>query len=182
MIGNSIIRSLGRRFSAGVIWAMIPLAAWGGMPTLSCACLDCHCGATCEFASHGTANPAAANPSDTVDSHNQTGCCSCCGCANCQCAAGCCCCQMKKFASKAPTCKHEGAPGFSQSQDGCKTSVSTVTAIRPTLVALNSHQPWVVAIFPPISASQSNRTLDRADPLNTGPPVDLVLTLGRLLI
>ncbi|HEV3417690.1 MAG TPA: hypothetical protein VG056_12775 [Pirellulales bacterium] len=52
----------------------------------------------------------------------------------------------------------------------------------PALVTVNN--PLAVAFdgVPVMPAAQANRMLDLADPLNTGPPDDLLLTLQRLVI
>ncbi len=137
MIGKSTIRFVRRGFAASMMWAMIPLAAFAGLPTASCACLKCDCGAACKLTSHSAMNPVAGE---------QAGCSACC-CANCPCAGTShCCCLAKLAAAKKQTCQHLPGQGFNSSEsNGCRTSITAVAGIRATTVGIADDVPAAVA-------------------------------------
>jgi hypothetical protein len=169
MIGKATIRSLRRRFSGAVLWALIPLAFAGGLPTANCACLDCHCGAKCACGSMGASSAAA--------SEKPAGCCHCC-CGHCSGEAGCCCCCCATKAKSQQTGTGFSAPGGT----GCQTTISAVSAIQPHVVVVKDHQPVTSDIATPTPSLHLMRAVDLTDAFNTGPPVDLVVTLQRLVI
>jgi len=174
MLSNSITRFVRRGFSASMVWAMIPLAALAGLPTASCACLKCQCGAACEFASHSASSRAGGEPA---------GCSTCC-CNHCPCAGTShCCCLAKLAAAKKLVCQHLPGKGFnSPESSGCRTSITAVAGIRATTVAIaDGYQPLSLDVPAVALSDTSSGSLDRTS-LNGGPPVDLVVTLRRLVI
>jgi hypothetical protein len=178
MIGISRVRAIHRRLNAGVLWAMIPLAAWSGIPTARCACVNCHCGAQCGIGSH-----SATGCSPASDSVKKTDDCSCC-CGHSSSADGCCCCHPKQPTPMQETCRRLPGNGFdSQSPHSCRMAISAVAGVQATMVVVSDHQPLAMDVLAPSASSQTNHSaLDRGDAFDTGPPVDLVVTLRRLVI
>jgi hypothetical protein len=175
MFGTRLIRTLHRHFSTAVVWAMVPLAVLGGVPTVSCACVNCHCEAACGSNMHGAAKSCLDSGSS-----RQAGCCSCC-CGHCSGGPGCCC-QGKNVAHHAPPAAHQAGTGFEAQHNGCRTSVSVVTAIQTTKVVVSDHQPLTADVLTLNFPTRPIWSLDRTGEFNTGPPVDLVVTLQRLVI
>jgi hypothetical protein len=171
MIGTPTIRSAKRWFCVALVWAMVPAIVWAGVPTVSCACVKCQCGAGCSVAPHSATTLGA--------SSGQADC-----CANCPCAGTAhCCCKSKLAAAKQATCRHLPGNGFGGSdKGGCRTSVTSLTGIRATAVVADDDQPLTIDHPAATDRSHSSRSLDRANALITGPPVDLVVTLQRLVI
>jgi hypothetical protein len=174
MFSKSTIRFIRRGFAASMVWAMIPLAALAGLPTASCACVKCECGAACVFASHSPSSCAG----------GEKAACSACCCNHCPCAGTFhCCCLAKLAAAKKPTCQLVPGKGFnSPDSNGCRTSITAVAGIRATSVAIaDGYQPLSMDVPGVALSSTSSWSLDRTS-LNTGPPLDLVVTLRRLVI
>jgi hypothetical protein len=170
---------------AWVVWGMVPLAVWGGAPSTACICangrlkLSCshRCGArhTHEIGEQHGSLEAAVSCGDhehaccCVHAHDDH-------VADCEGAAAHDCCN--------PT-ESGGPPGTGVSSRGCCKPIGSLVA------TLSS----VVKAVAPVEASPA--TLDAATYLfhgdqtttahswrgaDTGPPVDLVVTLGRFLI
>jgi len=178
MVGASLFKLLNRRFYSGVIWAMIPLAVASGIPTVSCACVDCHCGSACAFGKCGSAG------GDAVESTHQACHCPCCCGGHCSGACCCCgCCKGKQGTSNASTSQHPAGKGFgAPPSNNCRVSIAAVVCIPTTMVTADKQLVLVVDLF---SATPSFGTLwgvDRTAEIDSGPPVDLVLTLNRLVI
>ncbi len=168
MIDKAAIRLIRRRFNGAVLCAMVPLAFAGGLPTASCACVNCHCGANC------TCGSAGASAGTAAASDKPACCCHCC-CSHCTGEAGCCC------ATKAKT--QPSGQGFSApAGTGCQMTIAARAAIQPHVVAVNHHQPLTSDLATPTPALHLTLAVDLTDSLNTGPPVDLVMTLQRLVI
>ena len=166
MFGKSTTRFVRRAFSASIVWTMIPLAALAGLPVASCACVKCECGTACKFALHSAVS-----------------CCYC--CSNCPCAGTShCCCMAKLAAASKQTCQHAPGKGFnSPDSKGCRTSVTAIAGIRATHVAVaDGYQPLSMDIPAVAASSESTWLLTRTNSLNTGPPINLVITLQHLVI
>lgn len=176
MTGTHLIRSLKRPFAAGVVWAMIPLAVWGGIPVTQCACLFCQCGTDCSFRSQCSCSNAS-------DDSSQGCSCGSCSCNHCSCAAGHCnCCQSKQGAAKPNVCDGACHAGFSSQTNGCRTSVSATVAVRANAVVVGEQLPLAFDVANSTAHAQSYGASNAARPLDSRPPPDLVITLQRLVI
>ena len=178
MIGKRIIRCLRRCFGVGLVWGLIPLVAWGSIPTLHCACENCQCGSTCSFASE--CRPQAGHTSASAKTH----CCCCCRDGHCSCAGGCCCCKAKQLAAKGQSCPQSQAKDSnSVKEPGCRTSISTSTAaIRTNVTVVDNSHSLAIDRLSTTCGTQSTVSHERIIVLNTGPPVDFVVTYERLVI
>jgi len=177
MIGKRITRILRRGVRVGLAWALIPLIAWGSIPTLHCACENCQCGSTCSFASECGAQAGH------VPASEKTPCCGCCRGGHCSCPGGCCCCKAKQLAAKGQSCpQSHGKDVNSFKAPGCRTSITTSTAIRTNLTVVDNAHSLAMDRLSTTYGTQATVSHERAFVLNTGPPVDLVMTYQRLLI
>jgi len=174
---SQVRRMLRRLFTAGMAWLMIPLVVWGGIPAVSCACVNCQCGTTCKL-SGGAAS------SGTQVSQTKTACC-CCGCGHCSCKTGCCCCcgggckaTDKESTSVCLLGKGVGA----KPADSCRLSVSAQVAVQPAVVKAVDQHPLTLDLALPTISYGSNCALRSTGQFNTGPPLDLVVKLRRLVI
>lgn len=173
---SQIRRMFRRLFSAGLAWLMVPLVVWGGVPAVSCACVNCQCGAACEFhAGVGYSSAQCCQP--------KIACC-CCGCGHCPCAAGCCCCGgSHKAPNQESTCSRlPGKSVGSQPDHRCRASVSAQDAVQFVIVKATDLPSFAAGAVQPIRSIDCNRALQSAGEFNTGPPPDLVVTLRKLVI
>jgi hypothetical protein len=92
--------------------------------------------------------------------------------------------MAKLAAAKQQTCQHLPGKGFnSPDSKGCRTSVTAIAGIRAADVAVaDGYQPLSMDIPAVAASSESTWLLTRTSSLNTGPPIDLVIALQRLVI
>jgi hypothetical protein len=91
--------------------------------------------------------------------------------------------MAKLAAAKKQACQRLPGKGFnSPDSSGCRTSITAVAGIRASSVAIaDGNQPLSIDVPVVALSSTSSWSLDRTS-LNTGPPLDLVVTLRRLVI
>lgn len=183
---------LGKRCSSWVVWGMIPLAVWGGMPSTACVCangrIKLFCGHRCG-ADHHHGGPALANSYDghsnpyeghrSDDGYRQA----------------CCCGEVRdeqvarsEGAQEYDCCNSEvvgGLPGQGVSSRGGCTPIGSLVATLPSEVKAPAPVEKSPAT-PQVATGLFHGGYLTASPSSfdsdTGPPVDLVVTLGRFLI
>jgi hypothetical protein len=177
MLRSSRIRFLCRLLSTSMAWAMMPALVWGGVPTVTCACVSCHCASDCEVLG-GTIRCSAGEVCCP-----KLGC-SCCGCEGGSCASGCChCCADKPAVREVPIpVPLAGKNAVCKSSSGCRASLTAQVAVKAPLVRSQDHQPAALGVFEPKAALPPVYAVEGAGQFNTGPPDDLVVTLRRLVI
>lgn len=175
MFGNSPIRGLRRHLSTGLVWAMLALAVLGGMPTANCACVSCQCGAACGLPGHIACCPGVESAARNV-CH--------CKCCNGHCDGKSCCCAKTQQQLKQPLNPAESRQNLcSLPASRCQVSISSApSAIVAATVGIDHHQPLTLDLPATLDSLQAVAAVDYFDGFDTGPPVDLVLTLGRLVI
>lgn len=167
MFGNSRTHFVRRCFSPALVWAMAPAIVWAGVPSINCACVTCQCGARCSF------DPRSGSGDTSTCRHAD---CSCAGTSHC-------CCKATLVAATVSSCPHPSESGFDKSdQGGCRSSVKLLTGIRTNIVVADDDQPLAIDLPAATVQNQARRSFDRTDALNTGPPVDLVVTLRHWII
>ncbi len=182
MIAPQIARFVRRWMYSGTIWAMIPLAAWGGMPIAQCACDFCQCGSKCDHILHGNGTGANGSSLPTKNSCGTDGaidrCCSD-GQRRCCCEAGVACGgQVANDAARKPVGNGFGIAGA----PSCRMTVTTVPAVRAQLVVMCDYHLATLQLDDSQPFAKPVKPFDLRDPLDTGPPSDLVVTLRRLVI
>lgn len=149
------------RFRAAVIWLMAPLALWSGLPFSACICADGHYELFCAAHSRQASASAA--------------CCSCCPTAKSCCKHSTCCASSEGGADR---CASNG--------NSCCTQVGRVTFVPPASAAapiMDCHALAIILPVADVTAHMTVRTLaSRIFALDTGPPLDLVVTLQRFVI
>jgi hypothetical protein len=176
MFSNSPIRRLKRQLSKGLVWAVLPLAFSGGMPTVSCACATCECGASCGLPGHPACGNAAASAG------RKEGRCQCC---NGHCDGKCCCC-LKKQPSRQPqsVSPHDSTARLcSPPASRCVVSISApAAAVTAATVGIDHHQTLSLDVPVTLDLPQAVVAVDHFDGFDTGPPVDLIVILRRFVI
>ena len=174
---NRLTRTLRRSLYSGVIWAMAPLAAFSGLPTVRCGCEKCHCGKGC-FDGHSalfsccdTAEAATAVAGRPTGSEKR----------QVQPEPSCCC--GGKHQTGAHRRSGDSTPGdrVSVHQRHCNTQVTSHYVVRPAVTALDDTSAAVSTVLAvefvghyPASRHPETHT--------TGPPINLVVALCHLLI
>ena len=158
--------------STAVAWAMIPLAAWAGMPSRACVCAN---GNVKLFCAHGSR-------AATLHEHENVAapCGHCCGPANVAEAdsdhdADCC---------GSGFCCHGAKPGNAGigAKACCKPILSAPSA-APDVVSVPCDQaPAVVAVAQQVGALVHPSFIADLAEINTGPPLDRVIVFRSLLI
>jgi hypothetical protein len=166
MFIRALRRSLPSRFRPILVWAVMPLTLFNGMPiSAGCICADGHYEPVCR------AGRCRAGMSD-------------CGCSCCAKTASCkgkCCCR------KSENQRHENMPGQRVANNGC---CKPVVVQVPTVVTTQAStgldvQPIAALVLAPIDLpflGSWSAVVHRID-FDTGPPPnDLIVTLQRLVI
>lgn len=158
--------------SAAVVWAMIPLAAWAGMPSRACVCangdvkLFCARGTlTATSHEHEHASPRGANCCGSgnvaeADSNDDLDCC----------GSGFC-------------CHGSESNGAGIGTKACCKPILSAPSIAPRIASVPSDQlPAIVGTAPQVGdLLRPSLDADLAE-INTGPPVDRVIVFRSLLI
>ena len=117
MTAHRLTRTLRRSIFSGVIWGMVPLAAFSGMPTVSCGCGGCRCGGGCSNG-HSSGLTCCKAAADDVGS--------CCG-------------EKHQTAN--------GSHGNQFSNHRCNTLIAARHAIQPIVTILDdSHATAAIAV------------------------------------
>ena len=160
------------RLSTAVAWAMIPVAAWAGMPSTACVCANGHVKLFC---AHGA---AIAKPHD----HQAAlGCMSSCctsgayADADCEHDADCC---------GGGYCCHGAKAGTSDvSSKACCRPILTAPSVAPQTFSVPSEQaPAVIVVAEEIGTLAHPSFIADLAEINTGPPLDRVIVFRSLLI
>jgi hypothetical protein len=157
------IRVIRQRLGAAVAWAAIPLVVSAGVPSASCACVKCECGSQCGGILQTAETSAAAKSETPAD-----------GC--------CCCCRAKQSVANQRTGNPTGKACLRTPNHQCRIAISTATGIK---AAPNGDKDLPLAAdvaATPVSIGLTPPQFLVAEFANTGPPVDLVVALQRLLI
>jgi len=175
MFGNSPIRRLRRHLSTALVWAMLPMAVLGGMPTANCACVNCQCGAACGLPGHTACCPAVESAAQNVCR---------CKCCNGHCDGKCCCCVNTQPQQKQPLNPADSKQKLcSLPASRCHVSISSAaSAIVAAMVGIDHHQPLTLDLPATLDSPLAVAAVDHFDGFSTGPPVDFVVTLQRLVI
>lgn len=161
--------TLRRRLSAAVAWAMIPLAAWAGLPSTACVCASGHVKLFCAHGA-GVAKPH--------DHQAALGCASSCcdwAYADCEHDSDCCgsgfCCHGAKSESASVASK------------ACCKPILSAPSVAPRTVSLPCDQAQaVVTVVQEIGALVHPSFIADLAEINTGPPLDRVIVFRSLLI
>lgn len=177
MVRASLNRLVRSRFRAIVAWAMVPLAVLSGRPVSGCICADGHYEPVCRAA-------LCAGSNSTAGPRNST---SCCGCS--------CCGQTlsdqspSRCKDRTSCCQKAGAlhpaDGRSLSKKCCTPVVGIQAVVKAKVERATSNAVvHSLDVLAPIASVADVQTHGPAwiVPHDTGPPVDLVITLRRLLI
>jgi hypothetical protein len=97
---------------------------------------------------------------------------------------GCCCCRGNhKAAEQQSTCDNAPVKGINaQSDHSCQASISAQVAVQHPVVKAADQQPPMLDVIPQAASVASNTASLTASEFNTGPPLDLVVKLRRLVI
>ena len=162
------------QLSAVVAWAMIPLAAWAGMPSTACVCANGHVKLFCQHLSAKKHTPA-----------NQSGCASSC-CAHETSAADTDHCVSEDSADCCGSgfCGHGGKSDRSGvSSTACCKPILTAPSVAPEIVSVPSDQaPALVTIVEQVGALVHPSFAPDVAEFDTGPPLDRVIVFRSLLI
>jgi hypothetical protein len=162
-----IARLLRRGSAAGVVWAMIPLVMVSGAPTASCACVACLCGAACPLDGSSAAGQASSDRSTTPAHPAQNFC----GC-----------CKVSDSPNRSQSNLHPHGTGFSGQQSRCHAVIAVRSAVQPSATPSSDGQ-MPALVHPAIQLlGHSLQARHRPEELNTGPPIDLLVTLCHLVI
>jgi hypothetical protein len=150
-----------KRLSTATAWAMIPLAAWAGMPSTACICSNGRVKLFCQhLLGWKQANPPA-------------------------CASDCC---AHKAAEDPSDCCSACSYGVESDVPGvgsksCCNPVVTSPSVPPETVSIPCHcLPAVVAAVERIGATVRPSVISEPTDLDTGPPLDRVIVFRALLI
>ncbi|HZZ72576.1 MAG TPA: hypothetical protein VFE24_10000 [Pirellulales bacterium] len=168
------MRTLKQYVQIGLVWALLPLTLLAGRPYAGCVCADGQFKVFCSGHCTATGGSAAMDPS------RHAGCCGKC-CA--EVAVNDCLKSERRGSPVKASSNGATAPGISQGKCACRW-----VAQDPSIVPAGVAAPvgcCCSGLFVPAS-----RPADRlpangmvlANSLDTGPPPDLVLILGRLII
>lgn len=150
------------RLSAAVAWAMIPLAAWAGMPSTGCVCANGHLKLFCQH-SLGAKQPTTLGCTAGCGTHEAEQDVDCCGGGHCCHGA-----DLAKSGIGAKSC--------------CNPILSSPSVAPQTASIPADHAPAIVATAPEIGTLvHPSFILDVAE-FNTGPPLDRVIVFRSLLI
>jgi hypothetical protein len=163
MSSASPVRSMRRRLNTGIMWAMIPLAALGGVPTARCICIDCPCRTDCSTAVGSPVNHSTISSSGSIE-HTAA-----------------CCREHSTGNAQRHSCTTGKGLGC-QSSDGCRKLVSAAPAVRTAGIEQSDRQPSISEVVDSIRSVPTVRSVNLRTPADTGPPPDLVVTLQRLVI
>jgi hypothetical protein len=184
LIGLVLMRHKAPYVRAWVVWGMVLLALWGGAPSTACICangsLKLSCSHRC-VARHAHETGEQHGALCTAGSRGDEHACCCVG-AHDEHVAGCegegahDCCNSTEFG---------GPPGTGISSRGCCKPIESLVATLSSVV--KAAAPFEASSAPLHTAARlfhgghtaSAHSWRGAD---TGPPVDLVVTLGRFLI
>lgn len=153
------------RLSAAVAWAMIPLAAWAGMPNTGCVCANGRLKLFCQHVL-GTKR-SATNEAD--------------------CASNCCpheAAEQDTDCCGSGFCCHGDPSGTSGvSAKSCCNPIVSAPSVAPETVSVPCVQaPAMLAVVQEVGALvRPSFVLDVAE-FNTGPPLDRVIIFRSLLI
>lgn len=183
MVGSSLDRLVCGRFRAAVVWAMIPLAIWSGQLSAGCICADGHYEPFCR--AHLCPGRHAG------DAEQAQSACSCCGCSWCARASSTessrVCCTGDIDCCHRPSSPHQPV-GIGQCLQGkaCCTPVVQSQVIPPVVtssrLAGDHHLPALCATILDVSCPVIGLLSTRRLETDTGPPLDLVVKLRRLVI
>jgi len=160
--------SLGKHLRIKIVSGMILLAIFASLPATSCYCADGHLKLFC--AGHYAPSQAPNAPSQAPAGKSEHS--SCCKCE-----------QSTGSADSVSDCCHgnnHGKPCGKCCQEVSKSLTTTVASV--SMPALDSHVFAVLpaeVVVPHAFLSLRNAQLER---IESGPPVDLVITLRTLLI
>ena len=172
MIAPQIARFVRRWMYSGTVWAMIPLAAWGGMPVAQCACDFCDCGSECG-ANSSSPTKNSCGSDGAIDRCCAAGQCNCCREAGVACGG-----QVRNDAARKPVGKALGIAAA----PSCRMTVTTVPAVSARSVVISGQHQATLQRDHSQTFAKLVKPFDLRDPLDTGPPSDLVVTLRRLVI
>ena len=150
--------------ATAVAWAMIPLAAWAGMPSTACVCANGHVKLFCQHAlaqKHSSARSGCAS--------------SCCphetGEADADCCGGGFCCHGSKPESAGISSK------------SCCQPILSAPSVAAQVVSVPCEQaPAVIDVAEEIGALVHPSFIADLAEINTGPPLDRVIVFRSLLI
>lgn len=153
---------------AAVAWAMIPLAAWTGMPSTACLCANGHVKLFCQhaLAKHGPSTPAS-------------------------CSESCCPHESEGIADDHDVgCCGGGICGHDQQSDNagigskaCCKPILSAPSVAPQVVNVPFEQaPAVIQVAEEIGALVHPLIIADLAEINTGPPLDRVVVFRSLLI
>ena len=156
-----------RRFSAAIAWAMMPLAAWAGMPSTGCVCANGHVKLFCQH--------SAANGHNEHHSTGESWCCADEHIADCGHDGDCCgtgdCCRNPESAASGITSK------------ACCKPILTAPIVVPKVASIPLDQaPAVLADVQDVGVLVRQAFIADVPEFNTGPPVDRVIVFRSLLI
>ena len=140
--------------SASVIWATILLAGWIGWPSTGCFCADGGFRFFCDAHKHQA-------------NDGQRGCC-----------------DHSRSVAQRDCCERSAPASRRVSNPGC-TPIAKPAVIAPLVTSKHIPTDEVVALCPlPVEARPTSAAFAATQPaqLDTGPPVDLVISLQCLLI
>jgi hypothetical protein len=155
------------RLTAAVAWAMIPLAAWAGMPSTGCVCADGHLKLFCQHLlreKHAAGDHGSACGSDcceaVADQDHDADCC-----------GGGFCCHGRQ----------SQRPGIGSKT--CCDPILTAPSVAPELVTVPCGQaPVIVTVAQEIGAIvHASFAFDAAE-FDTGPPLDRIIVFRSFLI
>lgn len=161
------------QLSAAVAWAMIPLAAWAGMPTTACVCANGHVKFFCQHALGGASGKSdescrtncCASATGLADEHD----------ADCEHDGDCCgggfCCHGSQSAQ----------PGVG-SKACCKPILSSPSVAPKTVSAPSDHAAALAVVVPEVGALIHPTYVAAVAVFDTGPPLDRVIVFRTLLI
>jgi hypothetical protein len=159
--------------SAAVAWAMIPVAAWAGMPSTGCVCANGHIKFFCQHLLKASA----------ADESQESGCKSAC-CPEDSCP------EETALAEQTGDCCGGGACCHGAKSDkpgvrsaACCQPIVTAPSVAPQIAGVPSdHAIAVATVTAEVGALvHPSLTLDVAE-FDTGPPLDRVIVFRSLLI
>ncbi|HET6879450.1 MAG TPA: hypothetical protein VFI31_04825 [Pirellulales bacterium] len=156
------------QLSAAIAWAMIPLAAWAGLPSTACVCANGHVKLFCQHALVQKHPSTAESCSKNCCGHEAVGLendhdADCCG--------GGFCCHGTKSEN----------PGIASK--ACCKPILSAPSVAPQSVSLHCDQAQaVVAVVQEIGALVHPSFIADLAEINTGPPLDRVIVFRSLLI
>ena len=148
--------------SASVIWATILLAGWIGWPSTGCFCEDGGFRFFCDAHRHGSSSARVHQASDGLRG----------------------CCDHSRSVAQRDCCERSASASRRVSNPGC-TPVTKPPVIAPLVTSKHIPTDEVVALCTlPVEARPTSAAFAATQPaqLDTGPPVDLVISLQCLLI